>query len=319
MQVVNASAGTVVNVNAIYGLTVSNILEIEGMGVNNTGALLSVSGINTYSGDIELGGLTDVVNGSIGVQPDPRPGHATAGTDYFTFDHSLTVTGTMTDWFPPVLNARDQIVNNGHFSNLTKFGRGHLILPFNNTYSGKTDITAGWVTIRSNNSLGTKIANQSATNWQPVTVSDGAALHLKPLGSVNAPTLVHDYELNGSFSDSISGPDLAPQGGTLNSSTYTFGPNQGLKLTDALGDTGNYSIEMRFNIDDIDGRFDEGFVKLLDFKDRTDDDGLYNFNGALTFFGVSATGPSGVIAPGVTNTLLITRDGATKEVVVYLN
>src|SRR4029079_211665 len=114
----------------------------------------------------------------------------------------------------------------GFFSNLTKLGGGHLILPFANTYSGKTDIVAGWVTARNNNSLGTKIFNQSATNWQPVTVFDGAALHLKPLAAAPA-TLIHEYDLNNSFADNRGGPALVPNGGTLNATNYSFGPNQG--------------------------------------------------------------------------------------------
>ena len=146
----------------------------------NTGALHSISGINTYSGTIELAGLTDVTNGSIGVDADIRPGHESPNTDYFAWDHSLTVTGTIEDWFAPSLDTLDQIANGGHFSNLTKLGTGDLILPVANTYSGKTDIKAGWVTAHNNDSLGKKIGSQQPLNWQPTTVFAGAALQLKP-------------------------------------------------------------------------------------------------------------------------------------------
>ena len=40
--------------------------------------------------------------------------------------------------------------------------------------------------------------------------------------------LVRDYELNGSFADALGGPVINPDGGTLNPTNYSFGPNQGL-------------------------------------------------------------------------------------------
>ena len=63
-------------VSPIYGLTVANIMRttpsppvsggLQGMGIANTGALRSISGINEYTGLIQLGGTSDVNNGSIG-------------------------------------------------------------------------------------------------------------------------------------------------------------------------------------------------------------------------------------------------------------
>ncbi len=244
MVAVSGTATAVVS--PIYGLNVANTISsattggLQGTGIANTGALRSISGINEYSGLIQLGGTSDVNNGSVGVAPDARPGHFTAGTDYFIYDNSLTMTGTMVDWDAPILNDDDSIftgtVNTGHFSNLTKFGTGHLILPFQNTYSGKTDILAGWVTAQNNNSLGTKIGIQSSTNWQPTTVFSGAALHLKPLAGAAAPNLIHTYDLNGSLADALGGPALVANGGTLNATNYSFGPNQGLTLTGALAE-----------------------------------------------------------------------------------
>ena len=220
-----ASGTANASVNAIYGLDVANAVRgidhllpnpvggLEGTGFNNTGALRSISGINIYSGDIELGGLTSTSGGSIGSESDARPGHPSANNDYFRWDHSLTVTGTIDDWFPPTLNALDDVVN-GFISQLTKAGDGHLILPFQNTYSGKTDVLAGWITVQNNNALGTKMAVMSPTNWQPTTVSDGAAVHLRPLtGAPTRLTVPNNFVLSGTGFDHPF--DLLDQAGAI--------------------------------------------------------------------------------------------------------
>ena len=170
-------------INAIYGLTVANIMDgitpepdggLEGMGINNTGALRSISGINTYTGNIFLGGQTSTNDGSIGSDGDARPGHPFTNNDYFRWDHSLTVTGTISDWFPPSLNVLDQVIN-GFITDLSKFGTGHLILPNANTYTGGTDVADGWITVRHNNALGTKHA-------EPVADQLGPDHHLRRCG-----------------------------------------------------------------------------------------------------------------------------------------
>jgi len=42
--------------------------------------------------------------------------------------------------------------------------------------------------------------------------------------------MIHNYDLNGSYADSLGGPSLVPvpNGGTLGATGYTFGPGQGL-------------------------------------------------------------------------------------------
>ena len=59
--------------------------------------------------------------------------------------------------------------------------------------------------------------------------------------------LTHDYQLNGSLADTLGGPSLVSAGGVLSANGYSFGANQGLSLSNALGDNGNYSIEMQFS------------------------------------------------------------------------
>jgi hypothetical protein len=103
------------------------------------------------------------------------------------------------------------------------------------------------------------------------------------------------YELNGSFAESKGGPSLVPLGGTLgpDSNTglrqgYTFGVNQGLSLS-GTGAFDAYSIDVRFYFDDVNASINT-FQKILDFKNRTSDSGLYSASGQLVLFATSGSG-----------------------------
>ena len=113
---VSSTPGVTAAINAIYGLTVSNVVNdptpgapsaggLEGSGFSNTGALRSISGLNVYAGLINLGGRTALAypttTGSLGADADARPGHNTPDASYLAFDHSLTVTGLIKDWLAP--------------------------------------------------------------------------------------------------------------------------------------------------------------------------------------------------------------------------
>ena len=135
--------------------------------------------------------------------------------------------------------------------------------------------------------------------------------------SSHAAVLVRDYELNGSFADALGGPAINPDGGTLNATNYSFGQNQGLNVLNAAAphdySPNNYSIETTFSFSDL-----SGFRKILDFKDRTVDSGLYNLDSALNFFPL-VTGPSGAFTANVPAHLVVTRDAATGQFVGYVN
>src|SRR6476659_3669377 len=90
--------------------------------------------------------------------------------------------------------------------------------------------------------------------------------------------LIHDYELNGSYADEFGGPAVVPAGGTLNATNYSFGANEGLSLSNAI-DSSNYSIELDFQFSTT-----SGYRKIIDFNDRADDEGLYNYNTDLNFY-----------------------------------
>ena len=127
--------------------------------------------------------------------------------------------------------------------------------------------------------------------------------------------LVHQYELNGSFADTFSGPSLVPGGvGTFDALTYHFGANQGLSLSGALPSSATYSILVDFKFTALGS-----FKKIIDFKNLASDAGLYSLGeSSLTFFpGIS--GPSAmpidtwlrlVITRDATDTFTCYKDGA---------
>jgi hypothetical protein len=129
----------------------------------------------------------------------------------------------------------------------------------------------------------------------------------------SAASLAHDYELNGSLADSLSGPSLVSDGGTIGANVYTFGADQGLNLSNALTNAGDYSIETRFEFDTL-----SGFRKIIDFKNLASDNGLYDLSTALNYFNFT-TGPNGAFSAGQFADLVLTRDSATNQVTGYVN
>ena len=76
------------------------------------------------------------------------------------------MTGTISDW-DPLAGRSDQVIpGSGFFSNLSKFGTGHLILPNANTYRWDRR-GGGWITVRHNNALGTKHSEPGARPTGP--------------------------------------------------------------------------------------------------------------------------------------------------------
>lgn len=141
-----------------------------------------------------------------------------------------------------------------------------------------------------------------------------AALPLMSIfGSASASAaLVHDFELNNTYNDSLSALSLTPNGGTLGATSYSFGANQGVSVDGAIGpDT--YSIEIGISLDKVNG-----YNRLVDFKDRASDTGLYVLDGHLNFYNVT-TGSDVVFTPGTQVDLLLTRDGGTGQVNGYVN
>jgi hypothetical protein len=123
-------------------------------------------------------------------------------------------------------------------------------------------------------------------------------------------TLIHDYELNGTTADSLGGPNLTLNGGTLAAAGYTFGMDQGPSLS-GPGVSNVYTIDLSFEIDAT-----SGFRKLIDYANKTSDNGLYNINGNLQLFPLPTT--AAAFTPGTMVRLDVTRD-ASGNFLGYIN
>ncbi|MEO7720187.1 MAG: hypothetical protein ABIY70_28690 [Capsulimonas sp.] len=130
--------------------------------------------------------------------------------------------------------------------------------------------------------------------------------------AANAATLTHEYDLDGTYADTLGGPNLVANGGTLTATHYNFGANQGLSLSNGVT-ANDYSIELNFSFATT-----SGYRKIVDFKNLTSDNGVYNLNTDLNFYN-SAFGPSGAIAANTPTDVIITRDGGTGLFVGYVN
>ena len=105
------------------------------------------------------------------------------------------------------------------------------------------------------------------------------------------------YELNGSYAESNGGSSLVPYGGTLGPDGitgglrgigYNFAAQQGLSLS-GIGIFDVYTIAIRFYLDDVNASFNT-YEKILDFKNRTSDSGLYSLSGSLQLFASTGSG-----------------------------
>jgi hypothetical protein len=161
-------------------------------------------------------------------------------------------------------------------------------------------------------------------------VSTALALFLAHLAAASLAranvVLLHNYELNGNLDDSVlGGPAITSQGGTVGASTYAFGDNQGLTLgSPLLTDAATYSIEMRLRLNAVRSSNNSNWIKLIDFKNGTTDNGLYSFDddadathSKLEF--IPSVSALDVFEPGQFVHIVITRDGTTKDVVAYGN
>ncbi len=127
------------------------------------------------------------------------------------------------------------------------------------------------------------------------------------------PIPLHDYQLNGTLTDLVGGPNIVALGGTLIATGYNFGPNQGLNLSSAAVNPAEYSLEIRFQWTVLSG----GWQKIVDFHNLTSDVGLYTAGNGLHFLDTAFTG--GLFSAHTGYSLVLTRDDATNIVRAYLN
>jgi hypothetical protein len=134
-----------------------------------------------------------------------------------------------------------------------------------------------------------------------------SVLLLSGLIAARAALLVHQYKFDGDLHDSIGSLDLVNNGGTVNWGYLSFEPNQGPTLNAETGLAGNYSIGMQFELAEV-----SSYRKLIDFKNRAAEEGLYVQVSQLKFFG--ATDRAGVIPANYLVTVICTRDGSACNV-----
>lgn len=161
----STTAGTVVSSGAALqlqgGITISDeALTISGMGEANDGALRSISGNNSYNGNITLGSNTRINSEAVGetLTINPSGGNAISGA----FDLTLGGSGN--------IQIGDPITNGG---NLIKDGAGTLTLDSTNTYTGGTLINDGILRIGGGPGNTNAIPDLSAVN-----IATGALLDL---------------------------------------------------------------------------------------------------------------------------------------------
>ena len=98
--------------------------------------------------------------------------------------------------------------------------------------------------------------------------------------------------------------------GTVGATGFSLRLNSGLQIANGLFNAADKSIETAFSFDAI-----SSWRRIIDFKNRTTDRGLYNFNGAIQFFPF-ATG-SDIFSHGGMVNIIATRDNATDTFNVY--
>jgi hypothetical protein len=146
-----------------------------------------------------------------------------------------------------------------------------------------------------------------------------ALLALAVIGSLTIPhaaqaDLIHEYNFKGNFNDNFGGPALVAGGaGTFSAQDYNFGKNQGLSLTGGLPSTGSYSIATDFSFTDT-----AGYRKIIDFKNLSNDNGLYNLSGRTMFYGGGESAINS-FSPNTPVRFVITRDASTNLFTSYVN
>jgi hypothetical protein len=125
------------------------------------------------------------------------------------------------------------------------------------------------------------------------------------------PRLARDYRFHRGFTDLAGGgAEVKPLGGAMQNGYYVFGPGQGLRLAD-MGVSDHYAVEFLFHWPG-----GSGYQKLVDFKNRSGDGGLYVLDGNLTFYNV-ATG--GKLQANRDTRIRLERNRATRMVRAFLD
>ncbi len=127
-----------------------------------------------------------------------------------------------------------------------------------------------------------------------------------------AATLIHDYQFTNSLADSLGGPSLGVLGGgSLSGGYYHFAANQGLSLSGGLANTATYSIRIKFRFNTLGV-----WQRIINYNNV--DYGMYTLSNYFNFYPYGGDSTK-VFTAGTDVELLLTRDGATKELKIYRN
>ncbi|QDT00843.1 tail fiber protein [Adhaeretor mobilis] len=311
---------------------VANAASSVGGGIRNVGDLVVRQ--STFSGNTALtgGGLSNLsLTSSVGtatIVDSTLSGNSATGTVVFAggggiYNNSsaaVTITGS-------TLSGNSATTRGGGiFNRGTATLTGSIVA--NSTANEEVDSTLGTLTgshnlvedgsdgladtITGDPLLG-PLANNGGPTQTHALLPDSPAIDAIAL---TAP--VHSYELNGTYADSFGGPDLVPLGGTLVGSGYEFENNEGLTLLSASNDPGEYTIELEFSY----VAYDQGnpYQKIIDFKDRGSDNGLYALNDTLVFYESGQVAVSGsVFTANTLHNLVFSRDAVTDEIAAYVD
>lgn len=131
-----------------------------------------------------------------------------------------------------------------------------------------------------------------------------------PIDAVGLPAPIHHYRLDGDLRDDNGGLDLALSEpgipGTFDSAGFRFSLNGGLTVTAGMPQS-VYTIDIKLALDDM-----SYWRKIVDFKGRTIDQGLYAYLSQLSF--VEQVSPETVhqspatLVAGMPFQLTLTRD-----------
>lgn len=106
-----------------------------------------------------------------------------------------------------------------------------------------------------------------------------AGLLAPAMETAGAQTPARIYEFNNSYAETNGGSAMVPAGGTLGTTGYTFAAGQGPNVSNALANTGEYTIEMVFRFDTV-----TGYRNILNFNGLTGDPAVYCLNGSVIFY-----------------------------------
>ena len=138
-----------------------------------------------------------------------------------------------------------------------------------------------------------------------------------PLKAAVAQTHVYNLQ-GGSLSDANGGPSLVSDGGTLGPNGYSFGPQQGLSLSNVFSPGNSYSIVFRAAINSLSSSSD-GYVKFVDFQNLQSDHGYYAYFGAAAFDPYNFKVGSNEYVANVMAVTTITLDASSHWVTIYVN